>query len=307
LNSIARKLGHGLHAAVSRNRWMAGLYLNCLGRLCRFAPDGAWKESISNSVHSVEWPEVRLRAVKTRIPGNDLEMTLVPHLHEFDFQAHVYRRLPHEPEVFNWLTTRTYSTVVEIGANVGVFSIYFAKRFPEASVYAFEPSRTAFSRLLTNVTANGCPNLFAFNCAIYSESGFLNFHEPVGHLTNGSLNEEFASIFSQQVVTTPVPVVAASAMESFFARPPLLLKIDAEGSEPQLLQSLSELIRRHRPDLLIEVLPVTDAALNDLPFVRDGSYRLFNIRPAGLVEEERFAATAYRDYVLLPADGAPAV
>src|SRR5580693_415106 len=160
---------------------MAGLYLNCLGRLCRFAPDGAWKESVSNSVHSVEWPEVRLRAVKTRIPGDDLEMTLVPHLHEFDFQAHVYRRLPHEPEVFNWLTTRTYSTVVEIGANVGVFSIYFAKRFPEASVYAFEPSRTAFSRLLTNVTANGCPNLFAFNCAIYSESGFLNFHEPVGH------------------------------------------------------------------------------------------------------------------------------
>jgi FkbM family methyltransferase len=293
-------MGYGLHTAASRNQCVAELYLDWLGHLCRSLPDGAWKQFVSNSIHSVKWPAVRLKNVKTWFPGGGLEVTLVPHLDEFDFQAHLYRHLMYESEVFQWLATRSYLTVVEIGANVGVFSLYFAKRFPKACVYAFEPSREAFSRLLANVTANGHPNLFVFNCAIFSESGFLNFHEPAGHLTNGSLNASFASLFSQQLITTPVPALAASAMESFFARPPILVKIDVEGSEPQLLQSLEGLIDRHRPDLLIEVLSVTEAALNELRFVRDGSYRLFNIRPEGLVTQERFVANEHRDYALLP-------
>jgi FkbM family methyltransferase len=268
--------------------------------VCRFAPDGRWKHYLFNSIRSVRWPEVRLRSVKTRFPVGELAMNLVPHVDEFDFQAQIYRYLQYEAEVFRWLTTRSYLTVVEIGANVGVFSIFLAKRFPKASIYAFEPSRKAFSRLLTNVMTNGCSNLFVFNCAIFSESGFLDFHEPVGHLTNGSLDASFASLFSSQVITTPVPVLAASTLESFFARPPVLVKIDVEGAEPQLLHSLENLIAAQRPDLLIEVLPHTEGSLNELRFVRDGSYRLFSIRPEGLVSENRIVATQYRDYALLP-------
>ena len=93
----------------------------------------------------------------------------------------------------------------------------------------------------------------------------------------------------------------ASSIKPFFGRPPVLVKIDVEGSEPQLLRSLEALIDRHRPDLLIEVLSLTEAALNELRFVRDGTYRLFNIRPEGPVHHARFVATEYRDYVLLPA------
>ena len=189
---------------------------------------------------------------------------------------------------------------MEIGANVGVYSLYFAKRFPEASVYAFEPSRKAFSRLLTNVAANVCPNLFVFNCAIFSESGFLDFHEPAGHLTNGSLDASFASAFSPHVVATPVPVIAVSAIEKFLACPPILIKIDAEGAEPKLLQSLGDLIDKYHPDLLVEVLPTTQVALNELRFVSDRSYRLFNIQPGGPIRQEKFVATEYRDYALLP-------
>ena len=300
MKTIARKLGHTLHAAISSNRWAAELYLGWLGRVCRCAPDGHWKQFLSNSIHSVEWPEVRLKEAKTHFPCGDLEVVLTPHLDEYDFQAHLYHNLLYEAEVFRWLSTRTYRTVLDIGANIGLFSLYFAKRFPDARVYAFEPSREAFARLLANVTANRPSNLFPFNCAVSLESGFLAFHEPAGHLSNGSLDASFASLFSRDVTTTRVPALAASAIESLPISAPALIKIDVEGSEPKVLQSLENLMRRYRPDLLIEVLPFTEPALNRLPFVTNGSYRLFNIRPEGLVEQERLAATEYRDYALLP-------
>jgi hypothetical protein len=79
------------------------------------------------------------------------------------------------------------------------------------------------------------------------------------------------------------------------------VKIDVVGAEPELLQLLQRLIGRYCPGLIIEVLPVTEAALNELQFVRDGSYRMFQIWPEGLQECGRFIATGYRDYVLLPA------
>ena len=157
---------------VSRNGLIAGLYLKSLGQVCRSLPDGHWKQFVANSIHTVNWPEMNLGRVNSRFPGGELEVTLVPHIAEFDFQALINRRLTYEEEVFRWLSTRSYLTVVEIGANVGWFSLYFAKRFSSASVYAFEPSRKAFSRLLTNVAANDPSNLCVFNCAIFSEAAF---------------------------------------------------------------------------------------------------------------------------------------
>jgi FkbM family methyltransferase len=230
---------------------------------------------------------------------------LVPHFQEYDFQALIYRCLPYEPEVFRWLDTRDYRTVIEIGANVGVFSIFLARRFPQARVYAFEPSRKAFSRLLINAENNRCPNLVPFNAAVFSQSGFLTFHEPDGHLANGSLDRDFASLFSGKV--KPVPVVAMSAveLESLVGEGPVLIKIDVEGVEPELLRTIQPLIARHRPDLLIEVLPYTEASLNELEFVRDGSYRLFRVEPQGLAPGQRFEAAKWRDWVALPSPASP--
>lgn len=302
MRRFAKEFGRILHAGVSRSKLLTLWYVALLGQVCRALPDGRWKQFVSNSIHNEEWPKVSLKPVNTTFPDGVLKAVLIPHLNEFDFEVQIYSRMEYESETFHWLATRSYRSVVEIGSNVGFFSIYCAKRFPDAVVYAFEPSRAAFSRLLANIDLNPCSNLFAFNCAIFSQSGFLNFHEPEGHLTNGSLDPSFASIFSSQVVSTPVPVLAASAMETFFERAPVLVKIDVEGAEPEVLRSLAELIERHRPDMLIEVLSVTEQALNEFELFRDGSYRVFSVRPEGLVAQERFTATQWRNYVLLPAE-----
>ncbi|MFI2378288.1 FkbM family methyltransferase [Streptomyces sp. NPDC018964] len=47
--------------------------------------------------------------------------------------------------------------IIDIGANIGLCSLYMARTHPGATVYAFEPSPDAFTALAANVTGLGLP------------------------------------------------------------------------------------------------------------------------------------------------------
>ena len=288
-----------MHGGLRHSHSLSRLYLNSVGPLIRALPEGSWKSFVANSLNEVAWPDLALPPATAIYPGGQVTATLVPHLGEFDFQLHLSRHLTYEPEVFAWLHGRQYATVIEIGANVGVFSLFLAKLFPQAHLHCFEPSRLAFSRLLANLAANPeVQNLFPYNCAVYSTTGFLSFHEPVGHLTNGSFHQDFAQQFAA-TKTTFVPALSPSCLEPLLRPGPILIKIDVEGAEPELLQSLEGVLRQYQPDLIIEVLPTVEAALNQMNWLRR-QYRLFSLRPEGPQEQEYFEANNFRDYALLP-------
>jgi FkbH-like protein/FkbM family methyltransferase len=62
------------------------------------------------------------------------------------------------------------ATVIDIGANIGLFSLFVRSQCPGASVYSYEPSPTAFRALQANCRAYG-PNLQAFNAGVSGEAG----------------------------------------------------------------------------------------------------------------------------------------
>ncbi len=55
--------------------------------------------------------------------------------------------------------------VVDIGANIGMFTLAVLERCPDASIYAFEPSPTTFEVLKANSALYGS-NVQAFNCGV---------------------------------------------------------------------------------------------------------------------------------------------
>lgn len=287
-----------MHQLASRHPGTASVYLQ-LFRLARYLPDDRWKQYVLNSLQSVNWPPtVALSPANVNL-GDSISVRLVPHLREFDFAAHIYRRLRYEEEVISWLKQRTYDLVIEIGANVGFYTLLFSRLWPAASVYCFEPSRTAFARLLQNLSMNGCENVYPFNLAVASQTGFLEFYEPEGHLTNGSLDHSFAGIFSDSIKSTKVASVSGSQIAQLMPKGTrALLKIDVEGAEPIVLASLKHLIISERPDILIEVLRPTVDALNSIDWLR--GYRYYQLDSSGPQERDSFTAGNNRDYALLP-------
>ncbi len=301
--SFARAAAGYWHKWIARQPGVAEAYLRAVGWLARPLPDGLNKRRLVNALKDTAWPHVTLPPRSVRL-ARTREVRLVPHVGEFDFEALFFRELAYEREVFSVLESRLgqYDAIVEIGANVGVFTTYFAKACRDAqAIFAFEPSPKAFERLETNLALNGASGVRAFNAAVAEQSGVVSFFEPAGHLTNGSLKRDFAAAFSDTVATSTVTAVDGQYVAVLLApyQHPLI-KIDVEGAEAEVLRSLSQVIRSRRPDLVIEVLDGYEAALNELDFLL-AAYRLLKITGQGLIEMRSFEADKeHRDYLLVP-------
>lgn len=298
LNSSLKQVGTRLHRAIRNRRRLAWCYLRFL-RVARVFRDGPWKQQLLNSINSVTWPKVQLSPVIVGVAPN-VEFKLIPHLGEGDFKAHLFNRLDYEPEVFQWLKDRRYDCVVEIGANVGLFTAFFSKLVgPQGKVYAFEPSREAYHRLQANLLVNRIENVEAFNCAIADHAGIAEFFEPENQLSNCSLRADF--VRGLTVARTKAITLSGDSIGRLIdAGCRLLIKIDVEGSEAAVLSSLKSVICSFRPDIVVEILGGFADEVNSISFLAASGYFFYHLTPAGLVERGRFIATQCRDYCLLP-------
>jgi FkbM family methyltransferase len=67
--------------------------------------------------------------------------------------------------------------VVDVGANIGAFSLYQAMIKHAELVIAFEPSPDVFRRLAKNVEINGLNNVRIVNAAVGEKARVLSFSE----------------------------------------------------------------------------------------------------------------------------------
>jgi FkbM family methyltransferase len=306
---VLRQIGRFLQAQVAKApRPFVSVYLSAMSLLCRYALPGPVALRVGNSITSVTtWADIRFEPRRVTV-GAATRIWLIPHLGEFDGGALFSRRLSYERAVFAWFErdgAGRYDNIIEIGANVGVYSVFFdaVSRRPGARlqrIVAFEPSPQAFRRLAQNLERNRATRVTAYNAAVAGESGLLTFYEPEGHLTNGSLIRAFSHQFADRVTETSALALAATELERFLGgAPKTLIKIDVEGFEPQLLAALAPLILKHQPDLLIEVLDGSVEAIEGLDAL--AGYARWLIaddcpRPAPRL----FASEEHRDWLLTP-------
>jgi FkbM family methyltransferase len=217
------------------------------------------------------------------------------------------RALEYEKPIFEWLESAVvdYDTIIEIGANVGVYSVFFGRHQRRIAkglrprVFAFEPSATAFRRLLQNLSENKVA-VHAMQRAVAENAGVVAFYEPSGHLTNGSLRPDFASIFSSDVSVNTVQAINGDGIAEIVGIPGrTLLKIDVEGAEPEVLRSLRAFIETNKPDILIEVLSTFLSELQTVDFLDTIGYRYYAFQRGALVERSGFdAENGLRDMIL---------
>ncbi len=120
-------------------------------------------------------------------------------------------------------------TVVDIGAHIGVFTIYAAKLARGGIVYSFEPDPGNFSQLKKNVNLNSLKNAKIFNEGVFSREGDFDFYVSDQH-TGGNM---MLKTSGQKIIAHFTTLSAI--MDSNKIGKIDFLKIDTEGAEYDIL------------------------------------------------------------------------
>ena len=139
------------------------------------------------------------------------------------------------------------ATIIDVGANVGQFSVASAKLFPDVCIYSFEPNPHCVAKLRRNVELLG--NVVVYPIAVGEEVGEVSFHVN-SHSHSSSvlpLADGHVGAFpdAREVCTIQVNL---STLDDVFStvelRRPVLLKLDVQGYEVQAVRGATETLRR---------------------------------------------------------------
>ena len=148
------------------------------------------------------------------------------------------------------LVTREYDspfhfsprTIIDAGANIGLTSVFYANRYPNATIIAIEPESTNFKMLKKNTAPYS--NITAIRAALWKHNGEINLVDPD------------ARDYGYQTLETPEiapgykgrEIVPAMTLDRIMADLNIqrvdILKMDIEGSEKGVFENSTAWIDR---------------------------------------------------------------
>lgn len=197
--------------------------------------------------------------------------------------------------------------VVDIGANVGVFTVTLAQAVgPTGRVYAFEPVAGLAGLLRRSLAENRYGWVDLREQAVGDAAGSVELLQVQGgdHFGGSYLWREGGAAPVGHTLTR-VPLVRLDDLG--LERPIRLIKVDVEGAEPLALRGALGIIKADRPAILAEICAAQLVRLagctpNDLIAELAGyGYRCHLIGPDGAVGEriEHYAREAIINVVFL--------
>lgn len=190
--------------------------------------------------------------VTTRFRGSSLtvptgDVTLVPGL-----IGGYYEQI--ELDVFQQVC-ETSLVVVDVGANVGLFTCLAANRVPAGGqVVAFEPIPANLHYLRHNIEQNGYAGRVDLQAqAVGEDNGTVDIFLVKGSIGTHSVSARNAMDSSESVSVRMVNLDTYAA-QTGLARLDAL-KVDVEGYEGHVLRGAMTVLKQYRPSLFVEFVP----------------------------------------------------
>ena len=164
---------------------------------------------------------------------------------------------------------------VDAGTNLGNHSLFFVNHCPSTMVYSFEPTPWSYNTTSKNLAVNAKKDYSLHNTALWEEKTTLSFSSFTDYSNTGhSLVSPEGNI-----------KVEADTLDNMIPETDkvVYIKIDVEGSEPQVIKGGMNLIQKHRPLISCEAATAEEfKRINDtlLPLGYIHPTRKFNATPS---------------------------
>lgn len=150
-----------------------------------------------------------------------------------------------ENYIINNLLDKNFGSIIDIGAHKGDKTSLILKFFPQDNYYLFEPYEEYYEIIKKKFINKN--NIKVYKKGVSSEEGLKKFYT--------SKNKMYAEAFSlheNSFLENYVQIQVINLDKIFFKERVKLIKIDAEGHEPEILKGALKLIKKDKPILLVE-------------------------------------------------------
>lgn len=160
----------------------------------------------------------------------------------------------YEPnETSLWLKySKRASTIIDIGANVGYYSLLAASVNKTATIIGFEPISKTYNRFVENIEINRYKNITAVRNAVSNTSGKIRIN--IGNENNWGMS----SINQHDYLSDLYEDIESITLDEYVKNSNInvidLIKIDIEGAEFNALLGMRNLLEVKSPIIFLEVL-----------------------------------------------------
>lgn len=145
--------------------------------------------------------------------------------------------------------------MIDVGANIGTFSIPLAMNYPNCEFIAFEPQRIIFHNLVSNVFLNPLSNITLNRNAI-SDPGQKQLRVPLSDISENytgsvgldenviSKKSKIQGIAEPGIYSKNYDVINVMKLDEVFSSSVSLIKIDVEGMELSVLKSAMRILEK---------------------------------------------------------------
>lgn len=145
------------------------------------------------------------------------------------------------------ISVRNPKTIIDIGANIGTYCLYASRKYPNAKIYSYEPSRNTFEMLSENIKNNNNSGVKVYRLGVADREGKgILYSVAASGLSSLLINREGSS--QEKVDLTTLKKI----FEKKRIRKCDILKIDCEGGEYEILFSLPDAIFAKIKNIILE-------------------------------------------------------
>lgn len=137
-----------------------------------------------------------------------------------------------DEEIYNFSTRNKKPVILDIGANIGLSSLYFKELFPSSTIIAFEPDPSSFEFLKMNVRGL---DINLHQQAVSNFVGTKKFYTCLESASNFPVASLYKNEFTSHELNVKVLDIAdiVTQFDSID-----FCKIDVEGEESNIVESL---------------------------------------------------------------------
>lgn len=139
------------------------------------------------------------------------------------WDSHLYDKL---------IPIKSGMTVVDVGASIGVFSIYASQKVgANGRIISFEPESTSWGALLDNIALNGVTNVQPVKMGMWNSGGTQNIKKDNGNLAASTMFSSEGESVQVDRLDKILPQMGITHVD--------FVKIDAEGAGQKILEGAS--------------------------------------------------------------------